>query len=383
MKLDAPFLNDPATRAVITMLENAGHQALFVGGCVRNPLLGAPVSDVDIATDARPMRVMAMATGAGLASVGTGIEHGTITVLSAGQSFEVTTFRHDVETDGRRAVVRFATTVEEDAKRRDFTMNALYAQLDGTVLDPMGGLEDLKARRLRFIDDPEQRIREDYLRILRFFRFHAWYGDPEVGLDPEGYAACAALADGIERLSKERIGHEMTRLLGAPDPAPSLAAMAQAGVLARALPGADAEKMALLVHLEQAAGIAPDTARRLALVGGQDVQAKLRLSREHARGNDLLRDEMASTRGFAELAWRYGAERARDVALLRAAMFETPLAPELEDMVSQGAAAQFPVQASDLMPAFEGAALGDELNRLEALWVASDFSLTREELLTP
>ncbi|MGV6810895.1 MAG: CCA tRNA nucleotidyltransferase [Brevirhabdus sp.] len=381
MKLDADYLTDPDTVAVITMLEQAGHQAFFVGGCVRNPLLGAPVSDIDIATDARPVRVMALATGAGLANVGTGIDHGTITVLSGGEPYEVTTFRHDIETYGRRARVIFAETMEEDARRRDFTMNALYAKRDGTVLDPVGGLEDLAARRFRFIDDPSQRIREDYLRILRFFRFHAWYGDPAAGLDPDGYAACAELAEGIDSLSRERVGAEMTKLLGAPDPAPSLAAMAQAGVLARALPGADADKMALLVHLEAGSGVAASSSRRLALLGGEDVQNKLRLSREVTRTVALLREGVEAMTDPAEMAWRYGPDAARDVALIRAALFETELPADLEARIATGIGAVLPVSAADLMPGFEGAALGEELKRLESLWIASDFSMTREALL--
>lgn len=381
MKLEADYLKDPAALAVITMLEKAGHQALFVGGCVRNPLLGAPVSDIDIATDARPVRVMALATMAGLPNIATGIDHGTITVLSDGEPYEVTTFRHDIETDGRRAVVRFADTLEGDAHRRDFTMNALYARADGTVLDPVGGMPDLEARRFRFIDDPAQRIREDYLRILRFFRFHAWYGDPDTGLDPDGLAACAELAEGIDQLSRERVGHEMTKLLGAPDPAPSLAAMAQAGVLARALPGADTEKMALLVHLEGLAGIAPSSSRRMALLGGEDVQNKLRLSRDTTRAVAQLREGVEAMSGLAELAWRHGAEVARDVALIRGALFETDLPGDLEDQIADGIGAEFPIKAADLMPAFEGAALGDELKRLETLWIASNFTMTREALL--
>lgn len=381
MKLEAEYLDDPATLAVIDMLERAGHQALFVGGCVRNPLLGAAVSDIDIATDARPVRVMALATQAGLPNIATGIDHGTITVLSDGTPFEVTTFRHDIETRGRRAVVRFAETMEEDAQRRDFTVNALYANRQGEVFDPVGGGRDLATRRFRFIGDAALRIREDYLRILRFFRLHAWYGDPAAGLDPDGYAACAELADGIDKLSRERVGAEMTKLLGAPDPAPSLAAMAQAGVLARALPGADTDKMALLVHLEAGAGVAASSSRRLALLGGEDVQNKLRLSRDVTRAVALLRDGVEAMTDPAELAWRHGPDTARDVALIRAALFETELPEDLKARIETGENARFPVTAADLMPGFEGAALGEELKRLEARWIASDFSLTREALL--
>jgi poly(A) polymerase len=169
------------------MLERAGHAALFVGGCVRNALLGQGVTDIDIATDATPEEVLALAAGAGLKAVPTGAEHGTVTVVSGHFPYEVTTFRRDVETDGRRAVVAFSRDIAEDAARRDLTINALYARSDGLVLDPGGhGLADLAARRVRFVGDPAVRIAEDFLRILRFFRFHAWYGDPARGLDSGG-----------------------------------------------------------------------------------------------------------------------------------------------------------------------------------------------------
>ena len=204
--LQADWVTSASARKVCGMLTDAGHRALFVGGCVRNELLGAAVADIDIATDARPERVMDLAGPAGLYTVPTGIGHGTVTVVADGQPFEVTTFRRDVETDGRRAVVAFTDSLKADARRRDFTMNALYAKPDGKILDPLGGIDDLRHRRVRFIENAEARIREDYLRILRFFRFNAWYGDPESGLDSEGLAACAALSEGLETLARERIG---------------------------------------------------------------------------------------------------------------------------------------------------------------------------------
>lgn len=175
----------PETQAVMQMLEAGGYLAYFVGGCVRNDLLGAAVSDMDISTNALPQQVMALAEGAGLKTVPTGIEHGTVTVISNGAPHEITTFRADVETDGRRAVVAFSGDIAEDAVRRDLTMNALYADRTGEVIDPLGGLPDLRARRVRFILNATDRIREDYLRSLRFFRFAAWYGDPDQGFDAE------------------------------------------------------------------------------------------------------------------------------------------------------------------------------------------------------
>lgn len=375
------WLTGPAPQALCAMLTSAGHQAWFVGGCVRNALIGAPIADIDLTTDARPAEVMALAEQAGFHPVPTGFAHGTVTVVVAGEAIEVTTFRRDVETDGRRAVVAFATAIAEDAQRRDFTMNALYADPTGAVADPLGGLPDLCARRVRFIDDAEARIREDTLRILRFFRFHAWYGDPEGGLDPEAMAAIAALSAGLETLSRERIGAEVKKLLAAPDPGPSLAAMEATGVLARVLPGATARNLALLVALETGLGVQPDPLRRLALIGGAEPADRLRLSKAEARRLDLLRGQIATPATAREHAYRHGAETARDLALLRAATFETPVPEDLAAQLQTGAAARFPVKPRDLMPAYEGPALGARLAALETRWIASGFALTREELL--
>ncbi|MGG7645084.1 CCA tRNA nucleotidyltransferase [Rhodovulum sp. YNF3179] len=380
-RVTGSWLDSDDTQAVMAVLEAAGHQALAVGGCVRNALLGVAVSDVDIATDARPERVMEIAAAAGLKAVPTGIEHGTVTVVANKVGHEVTTFRRDVETDGRRATIAYADRVEEDAHRRDFTMNALYARADGTVLDPLGGLPDLRARRVRFIDDPHDRIREDYLRILRFFRFHAWYGDPAAGLDPDGLAACAELAGGMDRLSRERIGAETRKLLGAPDPAPAVAAMAQAGVLIHVLPGADPRALPVLVHLERAAGVPPDWRRRIAVIGGAEPAERLRLSKADQRHLERLRAGLDSGDPIAVLGYRHGHGIARDVGLVRAALSGQPLPRDLETEAARGAAAVFPVKPRDLMPDHQGAALGRKLQDLEARWIASDFALTRAELL--
>ncbi|MBI1217053.1 MAG: CCA tRNA nucleotidyltransferase [Rhodobacteraceae bacterium] len=379
MKINGDWMTRAETQAVCRMLTAAGYHALFVGGCVRNALLGEPVADVDIATNARPETVSALADSVGMKAVPTGIEHGTITVISNGIPHEVTTFRRDVESFGRHATVAFSDDVAEDAARRDFTMNALYATPDGEVVDPLGGLADLRARRLRFVGDPVARIEEDYLRILRFFRFYAWYADPTGGFDPDGLAACATHSAGIDTLSRERLGAEMRRLLAAPDPAPAVAAMARCGVLAHVLPGAHPIALPVLVHLE--AGSAPRWQRRLAVLGGEDVQAALRLSREESRILGVIRDEIGTTSGPAELGYRHGPVIAADVVLARAALMGMPPEPDWPTQVATGAAARFPVQAADLMPALTGAALGARLAELEARWIASGFSLGRDELL--
>lgn len=380
-RLSADWISNPATRAVCDAVGSDGAQVLFVGGCVRNTLLDVEVSDIDIATDATPDQVMALAKTAGIKVVPTGIDHGTLTLLQDGLPHEVTTFRRDVSTDGRRATVAFSTDVAQDAARRDFTMNAIYARPDGTVVDPLNGLPDLCARRIRFIGNAEDRIREDYLRSFRYFRFHAWYGDQESGFDPDALAAIAANLDGLGLLSRERVGSEMQKLLSAPDPAPSVAAMRSTGALACFLPGADDRALAPLVHVESLAGAAPNPIRRLVVLGGTDTVDALRLSRARAASLDLLRNAAVATTDAAELGYRLGASDARDALMIRCAVLEQPWLAEFEDQVNQGAAAQFPVRAKDLMPRFQGPELGAELARLETLWIGSDFCLDRDALL--
>lgn len=377
MMLQGAWIGHPGTQALCGALEDAGFRALFVGGCVRNALLGEPVGDIDVATDAMPETVSDIAQKAGFKVIPTGIDHGTVTVVAQGEPHEITTFRRDVETDGRRAVVAFSSRIEEDAQRRDFTMNALYADRHGQVIDPLHGLPDLQARRVRFVGDAETRIREDYLRILRFFRFHAAYGDPEGGLDAEGFAACAAFSAGLETISKERITAELRKLLAARDPAPSVAAMTQSGVLARVVPGADPRLLAPLIHLDQSE---PSRwLRRLSVLGGETDA--LRLSKAETRDLAALRAALGTSDTPAVLGWQLGAVLATDAILARAASFGGHPAPGWQPEVKRGARARFPVTAADLMPALQGEALGSRLKALEKRWLASNLSLGKDDLL--
>lgn len=378
MKITGDWLTHPGVVGLCTTLEDAGHQALFVGGCVRNALMGRAVNDIDLSTDALPETVTNIAKNAGFKVVPTGIDHGTVTVIAQGLPIEVTTFRRDVETNGRHAVVAFSPKIEEDAARRDFTMNALYADVRGLVIDPLGGLPDLLAHRVRFVGDADARIREDYLRILRFFRFHAHYGDMAEGFDPEGLAACAAHSAGLETLSKERVGSEMRKLLAAPDPVPAVAAMAMAGVLAVVLPGADVRGLGPFVHLAALAGAAPDPIARLASLGGVNPAEALRLSRAEGRRLAALGAAIGSPMSAAELGYRLGATDGLNALVLRAALFEQPVLGQAD--VTRGAAAVFPVKAADLS-ALQGAELGRALRQIEARWIASDFRLPKAELL--
>lgn len=379
-RVTGDWLEAPHTQAVMALLEDAGHLAYAVGGCVRNALLGVPVSDVDISTDARPQRVMELASAAGLKCVPTGIDHGTVTVVEGGEGFEVTTFRADVETDGRRAVVRFADDIAEDAVRRDFTMNALYADRRGTVVDPLGGLEDLAARRFRFILDADTRIREDYLRILRFFRFTAWYGDPDAGMDPDALDAIARNVDGLDVLSRERVGVELVKLLKAPDPLVAVSVMERLGVLTHVMPGSTARALGPFLMLENQAGVDIDPMARMACLGFWEAE-KLRLSKAQQKQLALYHELRDSSEAPEVVAYRYGIRVAQTAIALRCAGLEAPLPADLQQRTALGTDARFPLKAKDLMHLHKGPALGEALRRAEALWIDSGFALTKADLV--
>ena len=379
---ETPFLNNPAAQRLCRLLEAADHAALFVGGCVRNAILGLPATDIDIATDALPERVIQIVQAAGCRAVPTGLAHGTVTVILAERPFEVTTFRRDVATDGRRAVVAFSEKIDDDARRRDFTMNAVYADRHGVIVDPLDGLPDLRAGRVRFIEDAGLRIREDYLRTLRFFRFHASYGAPGSGWDADALAGIAANLDGLDRLSAERVGGEMTKLLSAPDPAPAVAVMAQTGVLAHVLPGADPRLVAPLVHLEETLGISPDPMARLAALGGDDVVKRLRLSRADQKRLGMICTHSVSALGSKAIGYSAGMRAGTGAVLLRAAMSDTPADPAWIVEISEGSKAVFPIRANDL-PHLQGKTLGEGLAILKSEWLASNLAKSKNELLKP
>jgi poly(A) polymerase/tRNA nucleotidyltransferase (CCA-adding enzyme) len=251
------------------------------------------------------------------------------------------------------------------------------------VIDPLGqGLRDCLDRRIRFIEDADRRIREDYLRILRYFRFHATYAAPDAGFDPEALDAIARNADGLGQLSAERVGAEMKKLLAAPDPAPALAAMRRTGCLARVLPGSDDRYLGPVVHLAASIGLPRAPALRLAALGGEDPADRLRLSRQDARHLHTLTEAVGCSQPLAEIAYRKGAAIAREVAVLRAAFEERPLDAAVLPSLETAAKAVFPVSAADLMPGLTGKALGDRLAELETRWIGSGFGLSREDLLT-
>ncbi|AXC50984.1 CCA tRNA nucleotidyltransferase [Paracoccus suum] len=379
--LPKAVIADPALQSVLSLLTSAGHQALIVGGAVRDALLGLEVRDIDIATSAAPDVVVALAREAGIRSVPTGIEHGTVTLIACGRHFEVTSFRRDVATDGRHATVAYTADLAEDAARRDFTMNALYADAAGAVLDPTGsGLSDLAARRLRFVGDASARITEDYLRALRFFRFHAHYGAPGRA-DPEALAATAAHAPGLQTLSRERVGAEVRRLLDAPDPTEALRLMAQTGVLAAVLPSADPASMPALVAAEAALGVTPDWQRRLALLAPELPPEALRLSRSEASRHARLA-KASQIRPFRidPAGYHLGAGDGRDAALIAQANGAN-LPAGWPQRLAEASAAPLPIAAADIAPPLAGPAIGRGLRAAEALWIESGFAIPAPALI--
>ena len=399
----AAWLDAPEVRAVMAALTAGGAAARFVGGCVRDTLAGRAVGDKDIATSDPPETVLRLLEAAGLKAIPTGLDHGTVTAIVNHVPFEITTLRHDVETDGRRARVAFTDDWLADAARRDFTMNALYADLDGAYYDPFDGAADLSAGRVRFVGDAETRIREDVLRILRFFRFHAHFGRgaPEA----EGFAACRRLANLLPTLSGERVAAELLKLLNAPEPAATVALMAEAGILAPILPEAgSAARLRALVTVEGIT-VGADPIRRLATLvdGGASaanaVCGRLRLS--NAQRELLARLVVPAIRpdpewnGRAARGWLYrlGAETFRDLVLLAwadsvMAKGESPRRDAegwrgLLDLARTWRAPRLPVGGEDVMAL--GVASGPEVGRLlgevEAWWIEGDFQAGRTRAL--
>jgi poly(A) polymerase len=378
----AAFLADPAFRKVVAAVAVDGDVALAVGGAVRNTLMGLPVADVDVATTALPATVMERARAAGLKAVPTGIEHGTVTVVADHVGFEVTTLRSDVETDGRRATVAFTRDIAEDAGRRDFTMNAIYADLAGQLTDPTGGVADAFARRVRFIGDATLRIREDYLRILRFFRFHAAIGAGEP--DAVGLAACVALADGLDRLSRERIGQETRKLVVAPGAPETVDLMARVGILPHVLGEAgDPRRFSRLVERARESDAVIDPA--LALAGLADAGAavltgRLRLSKAEEARIEAIRGAAAALgpapdeRAVRLSVYRVGNEVTLGALLLAAATADGPLSPHAQ-IAASWRAPRFPVTGRRLVAEGwrPGPDLGRRLAELEAAWIDETF----------
>ena len=388
-----PWMTAPETAAVLDALEAEGGPdcARFVGGCVRNTLVGRPVDDLDIATTLTPDQVTRALEAKGLRAVPTGIDHGTVTAISRHKPHEITTLRRDVSTDGRRATVAFTDDWRADAERRDFTLNALYARRDGTIYDPTGhGVADAKSGRIVFVGEPEQRLREDYLRILRFFRFYAWFGRGEP--DAAAVAACAALKAQIDTLAAERISKELLKLLAAEDPRPAVRLMDKAGVLAVILRGpADLARFEGLVAVESDQLFECEPVLRLAALLPDDQLAAGKLA-ERLRFSNPDRDRLVaalsptpalkswmSPREIRRAVYRAGKPTFRDRAKLAwAAASRTATTMQWRGLIALAegwSPPVFPLTGQDVMNAGvpKGPMVGQVLREVEDWWIDHDF----------
>ncbi|MBB5746456.1 CCA tRNA nucleotidyltransferase [Brevundimonas variabilis] len=376
-----PWLSDAATVAVLDALEAAGGPGCvrFVGGCVRNALMGQPVDDIDLSTTLKPDAVVAALKTAGLKSVPTGLAHGTVTAIARRQPFEITTLRQDVSTDGRNATVAFTDDWDQDAARRDFRLNALYADRSGRIFDPTGqGQADAAAGRIVFVGDPATRIQEDYLRILRFFRFHAWYGRGEP--DADGLAACAALHEGMARLSAERVSKELLKLLAAPDPRDAVRAMSKTGVLGQILPepvSLDRFEAMVVVSDEVAlrlSALLPDTSEAV-------MKAAVALRLSNALRNRLI-DAVsgtlapsASAADIRAMLYRAGRQPVLDRLARTAADHPEACPGDISAIARDWPIPRLPIGGREVARA--GVAAGPDTGRIlkafEDSWIADDF----------
>jgi poly(A) polymerase len=398
-----PWMTDSAVSAIFAALPKGSTR--FVGGCIRNALMGREVSDVDLATQLPPQDVVAALDTAKIRYVPTGIDHGTVTAVIDGKPYEITSLRKDVETDGRRAVVSFTNDWAEDAQRRDLTFNALYADPDGTIYDPTGqGLEDLKARRFRFVGEADARVKEDYLRILRFIRFLAWYGVDSHGNlskpDAASLKACRENASGLKKLSAERVWSELKKLLLAPDPSRALRIMLTNDILETLLPEAsNVEGLELLVALEQREAIKPDPMLRLMAMSTREplpmALLTKRLKMSNAEKSRLIQwatdatslDPNSDDRAKRIAIYKAGKQVIFDRARLRAAGADDPIASarwmSLVDLAMGWTPPDFPLKGKDLIKAGvePGEAMGRKLEALKALWIKSGFAVEKDKLL--
>jgi poly(A) polymerase len=395
---DAAWLKDGAIARLLALLDRDGEEARVVGGAVRNALMKLPVGEIDVATTAVPQDVVRRVEADGLKAVPTGIEHGTVTVVVDGHPFEVTTLRVDIETYGRKARVVFGRDWQADAARRDFTINALSASPDGRIYDYVGGLADIAARRVRFIGDPAARIAEDYLRILRFFRFHAWYGQGVP--DAAGLHACIAARSGLDMLSRERVRMELLKLMLAPHATPTLAVMAEAGILGTVLGG-----VPLLASFENTAKVeaaidaAPDATRRLGALGVHTMEDAERLSQRLRLSNAEFERLMAleywwrvmpaaGEHAARVLLYQLGPTWFTDRVLVAWSRSDAGAADaawrHLATLPQRWTAPIFPLKAADFFSRGvpKGPEMGAALRIAEQAWIDADFPAEREALDT-
>lgn len=381
MQIDSEWIKNENLQNILQILKKADHNAYLVGGCVRNSILNFPVNDIDISTDARPEETLDLFNIGSFKATPTGFSHGTVTVVSEGIPYQITTMRSDQNTDGRHADVSFSDDITKDAERRDFTINALYADPTGKIIDPIGGLKDFQPLRIKFIGNANNRIQEDYLRILRFFRFHAQFADFVADFEQDALDAIKDNQNGLKFLSKERVWNELQKILLSRNPTRALSEMSKTGVLEKVLIDRGIKSIKNLISIEQKMGIEPEAIRRLLAITRNTEITSLNLSRKEVKKFSLLKSLLEKNFDPAELVYQFNKEIAQSV--LAISTFNQGEKLKLSDVkkIEKACLYPCPISGAHLTKYMSGADVGIKLKEAQRAWIKSNFKSDPAKIL--
>ena len=378
---ETKWLRNPSAQKLSKLYKNFGYQVLFVGGCVRNTILKMPVTDIDLATDAQPEEIIKIAKENNIRFVPTGLAHGTITLMIDNKNYQITTFRTDFDHDGRYAKVEFTESLLLDASRRDLTINALYCNHVGEVIDPLNGLDDIKKQKIKFIGNPNERIKEDNLRILRFFRFQAIYGNKNLEIDSIALEACHNHKSKLAALSKERITSELRKILSAPNPLEVIIKMNETGVLNELFQKVSIDSLEAYLKTEEKFKININWLGRLLSLQVTQEEESLKLTRCEFKFLKQTKSAIENQIHVLEFSYYNGVENGKIYSILQNFRHNIILSKNLLNQINSLATKKFPITAKDLMPEISGKKLGEALRSLEDRWIKSNFTLSKKDLL--
>ena len=378
---ETKWLRNPSAQKLSKLYKNFGYQVLFVGGCVRNTILKMPVTDIDLATDAQPEEIIKIAKENNIRFVPTGLAYGTITLIIDNKNYQITTFRTDFDHDGRYAKVEFTESLLLDASRRDLTINALYCNHVGEVIDPLNGLDDIKKQKIKFIGNPNERIKEDNLRILRFFRFQAIYGNKNLEIDSIALEACHNHKSKLAALSKERITSELRKILSAPNPLEVIIKMNETGVLNELFQKVSIDSLEAYLKTEEKFKININWLGRLLSLQVTQEEESLKLTRCEFKFLKQTKSAIENQIHVLEFSYYNGVENGKIYSILQNFRHNIILSKNLLNQINSLATKKFPITAKDLMPEIRGKKLGEALRSLEDRWIKSNFTLSKKDLL--
>ena len=381
MQINSEWIKNKSLQNILKILKKADHNAYLVGGCIRNSILNFPVNDIDISTDAKPQETLDLFNIGSFKATPTGFSHGTVTVVSGGIPYQITTMRSDQNTDGRHADVSFSDNITEDAERRDFTINALYADPNGKIIDPIGGLKDFRPLKIKFIGNANNRIQEDYLRILRFFRFHAQFSEFVIDFEQDALDAIKNNQNSLKLLSKERVWNEFQKILLSKNPSRALLEMSKIGILEKVSIDGGIKNIKNLISIEEKMGIEPEAIRRLVAITRNTEKTSLNLSRKEARKFSLLKSLLGKKFDLAELVYQFNKEIAQSVLAIYT--FNQGEKLKLSDVAKIEKACLYPcpISGAHLSKYMSGEDVGIKLKEAQRVWIKSNFKSDAAKIL--